>query len=222
MANILFWVWWTCQFEPADCWGHGAGVSVKDYVDFPHPLHCEVCSKLYLHAQSKTNGCMTIFVSEDTVETCSRRVTASMWWCTHGGCQLQRNKWKVQNYLFRIASPHHVSYTLQMLHPSMTLSFPMSEDVCGMNFLFSFLFCSPSFIPLDFGSDHFDLILSFDSLRWSFAMPVAYNPISVMAGEVLIATRKRLNLTKLRNPSCTVSQCAATHSGISGGLPYHP
>lgn len=105
-------------------------------------------------------------------------------------------------------------------YASMTPSFPMSEDMCGMNFLFSFLFGSPSFIPLDFGTDHFDLILSFDFLRWSFAMPVAYNPISVMAGEVLIATRKRLNLTKLRTPFCTVSQCAAPHSDISGGLPY--
>lgn len=104
--------------------------------------------------------------------------------------------------------------------PFMSLSFPVSEDVCGMNFLFSFLFCSPSFIPVDFGSDHVDLMLSFDSLRWSFAMSVAYNPISVLAGKVLIATRKRLNLTKLRNPSCTVSQCAASHPDISGILPY--
>lgn len=121
-----------------------------------------------------------------------------------------------------IASPDHVSFTFQCLGlPPLWLCPPQcpNEDVCGVNFLFSFLLCSPSFAPLDFGSDHFDLILSFDSLRWSFAMPVAYNRISVMAGEAFLATRKRLNLTVLRNPSCTVSQCAATHSDISGGLP---
>ena len=68
-------------------------------------------------------------------------------------------------------------------HPSVTLAFPLSEDVCGVDVFFS-LFFSPPFISLDFGSDHFDLILSFDSLTRSFAMPVGYNPISVMTGEV--------------------------------------
>lgn len=30
-----------------------AGVSVKDHVNFPHPLHWEVCSKLYLKFKVK-------------------------------------------------------------------------------------------------------------------------------------------------------------------------
>lgn len=143
------------------------------------------------------------------------------WWLLVAEEQVESAKLPVP---YPIAYPHHVSFTLQWLglipplvSPSQCLKMCV---VWFIFFLFSFLFCSPSFIPLGFGSDHFDLILSFDSLRWSFAMPVVYNPISVMAGEVLIATRKRLNLTKLRNPSCTVSQCAATHSDISGGLPY--
>lgn len=76
-------------------------------------------------------------------------------------------------------------------HLSVTVAFLLSEDVCGSSFLFfpSFLFffpphISPPFISLDFGWDHFDLIISFDFSAQSFAMPVGYNPISVMAGEV--------------------------------------
>lgn len=149
----------------------------------------------------------------------NKHVVMHKWWLLAAEKQMESAKLPVPH---PIASPHHVSFTLQclgLLPPWLCPPQCPNEDVCGMNFSFAFLFCSPPFITLDFGSDHFDLILSFDSLRWSFAMPVAYNRISVMAGEVFIATRKRLNLTMLRNPSCTVSQCAATHSDISGGLP---
>lgn len=123
LLNMPVWASWLR--------GQCAEVSVKEHVNFPHPIHCEICSKLYLRVQSKTNvpndqcaQCMTILGSEGAVETCSRRVTTSMWWCTHGGCHQQRNRWKVQNYLFHV--PLHLLImslyaSVAGSHPSVTL-----------------------------------------------------------------------------------------------------
>lgn len=149
---------------------------------------------------------MIFFASEGEVETSSRRVPTSTWWCRDGSCLYSPSVFLLWNYLLRV--PLHVLVVSQCfsgwvssLHDS-CLTTVWRCVQCGWFLLllvfFFFFPPTPPFISLDFGSDHFDRILTFDSLTRSFAMPVGYNPISCYGSwSPLIATRRRLNLTQL-------------------------